>query len=75
MMRVTAKKSASVGRFSRPNGQLCERRSRTSTAKPDKVLNQGMDHFRPRPVFLHVGYLTAVSSRYHLHAVAARAKI
>ena len=37
-MRVRAKTSAHVG-CSRQNGESYERRPRTSTAKPDKVLN------------------------------------
>ena len=70
-MRVTAKKCANVVR-SRQNGQLCERRSQTLATKPDKALNQGMDHFGSRPTsiffcFLHVSYLLAVSADIAIH--------
>ena len=74
-MHVTANRSANVG-GSRRNGHLCKRRSRTSTAKPDKALNQGMDHFHPHPMlsyFLHVGYLQQCHPGITLHAVAAKA--
>lgn len=70
-MRVRATKTAN-GR-SRHNGKLYERRTRTSTAKPNKALNQGVDHIHPLPIcqvyyvinIWHVVYLLTVSFRDH----------
>ena len=67
--------SANVGR-SRQNGQLCEHRSQTSTAKSGQGLNQGTDHLHPRPIIfyhIHVGYLLRHPGITTLYAVVAKA--